>query len=131
MKYLLISLGSNIQPQDNLPNARYQIAKHYKILFTSHILENPPCGDSFKSDFHNQLLIIRSDKEQTDIKAEFEQIELLLGREPKAPARKLNDRTIDIDILGQGDSPKDCCLIPLKDSFNQSIMQDWKLEFSD
>ena len=126
MMYLLLSLGSNIQPLDNIPKAQQLIAKHVKLLHLSHILENPPCGASFQADFHNQLIIVSSDKKALELKNEFEQIELLLGREPKTLARKLKDRTIDIDILGHSNRLETCFQLPLKDSFNQRIMYEWK-----
>lgn len=127
MRYYLIGLGSNIQPEDNMPLACETIAKHLKVISRSPVLINPPRGQTFSFPFHNQLLIIQSAKPATEIKALFEAVEMEMGREPKSPERKFNDRPIDIDILHQGHNLESLLSFSLEDPYNQEIMASWPL----
>ena len=123
--YYLIGLGSNLEPKSNLTSARNSIAQSVEVLQCSQVLINPPCGKTFHYPFHNQLIIVRSDKSVTPLKQIFEAIEIAQGREPKCPARKLNDRTIDIDILLKANSIHDLLQQELEESYNQQIMTEW------
>ncbi|CCK76910.1 MAG: 2-amino-4-hydroxy-6-hydroxymethyldihydropteridine diphosphokinase [Oleispira antarctica] len=127
MNYYLIGLGSNIQPERNITMARKEIAQHVDILNHSPVLINPPCGHTFQFTFHNQILLIHSLQTATDLKAVFEAIEVRLGREAKCPERRFKDRPIDIDILTQANTAKDALSTALKETYNQTIMQDWKI----
>jgi 2-amino-4-hydroxy-6-hydroxymethyldihydropteridine diphosphokinase len=125
MFYYLIGLGSNIQPQKHLIQAIKYLGNQVDILGKSQVLINPPCGTSFHYEFHNQLLLIRTELPQDRLKPLLEDIELTLGREAKSPARKLNDRTIDIDIIRQGDSATALFTSPLEESYNRQILAQW------
>lgn len=125
MFYYLIGLGSNIQPQKHLTEAIHYLAKEVSILCQSQVLINPPCGNSFHYEFHNQLLLIQSAYPQERLKSRLEDIELSLGREVKSPARKLNDRTIDIDIIGQSTTASALFSLPLEESYNRKILTMW------
>lgn len=130
MRYYLIGLGSNIQPENNIPFAGQAIAKHLKVISRSPVLVNPPRGHTFNFPFHNQLLLIQSQKPATELKTLFEMIEMEMGREPKSPARKFNDRPIDIDILHQDHDLKTLLSVSLEDPYNQEIMANWPLEMT-
>jgi 2-amino-4-hydroxy-6-hydroxymethyldihydropteridine diphosphokinase len=123
--FYLIGLGSNIQPKKHLFEAIQSLNEQLDILSLSPVLVNPPCGDSFKYEFHNQLLLARSLLSKESLKAVFEQIELELGREAKSPARKLKDRTIDIDIIRQGITINSLIEIPLEEHYNRQILSSW------
>jgi 2-amino-4-hydroxy-6-hydroxymethyldihydropteridine diphosphokinase len=127
MKYLLIGLGSNINPQLNLVAALAKIEQHINVLQHSSILINPPCGDTFHFSFHNQILLASTDKSLKKLKQRFEEIEIELGREAKTPARKFTDRTIDIDILKHYSSVFDLCASSFSEKYNQEIMTRWSL----
>ena len=127
MSYYLVSLGSNINAEVCLPKALRLINKNYDVITQSSALTNPACGDHLKSPFHNQLLLLKSDDTQQQLKAHFEQLEIQLGREKKSPARKFKDRTIDIDIVAQADTPQEVLATPLYESYNQQLMKDWPL----
>ena len=128
LHYSLIGLGSNIQPEVHMPLACKTIANHLNVVSHSPVLVNPPRGHTFNFLFHNQLLLIQSQKTATDIKALFETIEADLGREPKSPERKFNDRPIDIDILHQEVDLARLLSASLEDPYNQEIMANWSLE---
>ncbi len=126
--YYLIGLGSNLEPKSNLTSARNSIAQSVEVLQCSQVLINPPCGKTFHYPFHNQLIIVRSDKSVTQLKLIFEAIEIAQGREPKCPARKLTDRPIDIDILLEAKSVHELLQQELEESYNQQIMQEWPIK---
>lgn len=128
MDYYLIGLGSNLHPDKNMIAARTAISVQVEellILDASEVLINPPCGNSFHFPFHNQLLVIHSPLSFQQLKAQFEKIEIQLGREAKSPQRKLKDRTIDIDILHQSSSIKGLFNLPIEESYNREIMANW------
>jgi len=127
MNYYLISLGSNINADEFLPKALNLINSDYDIISYSHVLQNPACGEYFKSPFHNQLLLLKSSQENKQLKKVFEEFEIQLGREGKSPERKYKDRTIDIDILSQANTPLEALEIPLTEPYNQRLMNDWQL----
>lgn len=102
-----------------------QQAGHSIVAF-SDVLINPACGPGFEGLFHNQLLILASKLPESDLKQQFEQLEMALGREAKTPLRKYNNRTIDIDILSLQASAEQCLKVELKDSYNQTIMARWQ-----
>lgn len=126
-EYLLIGLGSNIDPENNLLAAISSINDKIEILECSTVLINPPCGETFHFPFHNQILLAKSDLRPSELKGYFEDIEINLGREPKCPARKLNDRTIDIDILHHASSISQLLSIQLEEAYNKEIMSNWAL----
>lgn len=128
--YYLIGLGSNIEPEINISATHKAVAKYVEIIEMSHVLINPPCGKTFHFPFHNQILLITSSRTTFQLKALFETIEVELGREAKCPERKLNDRTIDIDILYQHHNLKGLLEQPLEESYNQQIMSTWDLKTS-
>jgi len=123
--YYLIGLGSNLEPKSNLTSACKSITQAVEVLQSSQVLINPPCGRTFHYPFHNQLIIVRSDKSVSQLKLIFEAIEISQGREPKCPARKLKDRPIDIDILIRAKSLHDLLQQELEESYNQQIMKEW------
>ena len=128
MNYFLIGLGSNINPDANIPAAKKALQSVGDLVAQSDVLINPPCGQGFDGLFHNQLLILASDFSETELKTRFESMEIALGREAKTPQRKFNNRTIDIDILANGDSIESCLMTELNDSYNQTIMASWQPE---
>jgi 2-amino-4-hydroxy-6-hydroxymethyldihydropteridine diphosphokinase len=127
MFYYLIGLGSNIQPQKHLIDAIRSLNAQIEvdILSYSPALVNPPCGDSFHYEFHNQLVLLQSPLLKASLKEKLEQIELELGREAKTPARKLNDRTIDIDIISAGKTISALFNTPLEEDYNRKLMALW------
>jgi len=125
MNYFLIGLGSNIEPEVHMPAAIKALQNVGHLITQSEILVNPPCGQGFDGLFHNQLLVLSTPLTAAELKPQLEQIEIALGREPKTPQRKFNNRTIDIDILNQQASAQQCLNVELKDSYNQTIMDSW------
>lgn len=101
MNIYLLGLGSNISPQNNLNLACNKLRAIGDILSASPVLITAPVGHTFSDDFGNQLVVVASQLPPTMLKHQLLNIEMEMGREPKSPARKTRDRTIDIDILQQ------------------------------
>lgn len=121
----LLGLGSNINPQDNLAEAIRLLNNYGVVRLTSPALETAPVGQSFHHSFMNQLVIFDCDLLPNLLKIRLQKTETQLGREAKNPARKDKDRTIDIDILYQGNSEHDCLHAELEDSYNQQVQSHW------
>ena len=101
MNTYLLGLGSNISPQRNLKQAVSMLIEVGDVLSVSPSLITAPVGNTFSEDFGNQLVVLATQLPPTMLKHQLLSIELEMGREPKSPARKTKDRTIDIDILQQ------------------------------
>ena len=48
-----------------------------------------------------------------------------MGREPKSPARKTRDRTIDIDILGEAQSAVEARALVPDESYYAEVYANW------
>jgi len=125
MTFYLLGLGSNIQPAQHLSAAIDQLTELGEVMMVSEAVETAPVGDDFDRPFVNQLLLLRSSLVAPQLKFRLQQLEINLGREPKTPARKFKDRTIDIDILHKAGDANSCLQATLEDSYNRSIQQRW------
>ncbi|HEX7541916.1 MAG TPA: 2-amino-4-hydroxy-6-hydroxymethyldihydropteridine diphosphokinase [Anaerolineales bacterium] len=90
-------LGSNIQPERNLPLATNELQKALTILQISSIWETPPVG-SAGPNFLNAALLAQTPLEQNALK-----LQILLPLEAKMgrvrSADKNEARPIDLDII--------------------------------
>ncbi|ASP40323.1 2-amino-4-hydroxy-6-hydroxymethyldihydropteridine diphosphokinase [Bacterioplanes sanyensis] len=125
MSFYLLGLGSNIDPHRHLQQVQQPLAELGPLLEQSAVLETQAEGDNFSGTFCNQLVILRCELPPTLLKQKLQRIEVQLGREPKNPARKHKDRTIDIDILGRADSIEHCRQLPLEDDYYQQVQRQW------
>jgi len=93
----LIGIGSNIDPEKNIPKAVNLLAHDVDIEACSRVWQNPAIG-SDGPDYLNAAITIRSSHQLQDLKHR-----LLLPLESRLDrVRKTNknaDRTIDLDIL--------------------------------
>jgi len=94
---VLLSLGSNIEPDHHLLAATRLLARHLRIVGASRVYETVPAGDSTGPPFLNAALEIRCDLGPGPLKYRIlRPLEQELGRvrsdDPNAP------RTIDMDI---------------------------------
>lgn len=125
MRYYLLGLGSNLQPEINLPRACEQLAQQYDLVARSPVIATPTEGSGFHYPFRNQLVLIACTLEAGPLKQELLALEAAFGREPKSPERKHHDRTIDVDILISADSADACLNQPLEDRYYQAVMEQW------
>lgn len=92
-----IGLGSNIEPDTNLPRAVSELRKFVRILCISSAWQAPALGAS-GPDFLNAVLKIETVRSSEELIHEvLRPIEASLGR--KRSANKDAPRTIDIDML--------------------------------
>ena len=126
MAYFLLGLGSNIDPKENLSRAIDTLHSLGEIVDQSPAVFTEPVGDSFTHSFGNQLIIIECNLPAPMLKQRLQRIEEQLGREPKSPARKTRDRTIDIDILQEAeDSITSLKQTPPEESYYREVYENW------
>jgi 2-amino-4-hydroxy-6-hydroxymethyldihydropteridine diphosphokinase len=97
MNRVFVSLGSNIDPECNLPEAVRRLASCCRLLAVSPVYETEPVGRTDQPSFLNAAVLIETDLTAADLKARVLQaIEDEMGRvrtqDKNAP------RIIDLDI---------------------------------
>lgn len=126
MSFYLLGLGSNIEPQKHLRDALMALENLGQVLDSSPVLITQPVGDTFHQEFCNQLVVFHSALPAPLLKQRLLSVETGLGREPKCPSRATRDRTIDIDILGQADSARECARLQPEESYYQRVSEAWR-----
>lgn len=97
MHQVYLSLGSNIEPEANLPRAVQLLQKYGEIRNVSRAWESEAVG-SDGPNFLNACILFVTPLSQTEVKEQIiHSIETRLGR--KRTADKYAPRTIDIDIV--------------------------------
>jgi 2-amino-4-hydroxy-6-hydroxymethyldihydropteridine diphosphokinase len=92
-----LNLGSNIQPETNLPKAVKLLSEYGEILQVSKVWESAPVG-SEGSNYLNACLLFKSTFNQIELKTKVVHlIENQLGR--KRSDDKFAPRPMDIDII--------------------------------
>ena len=92
-----LSLGSNIEPEVNLPKAVQTLSRHGEILNISSVWESEPVGGS-GGNYLNACLSYKTTLTQGELKTSvIHPIETSLGR--RRSDDKFAPRTIDIDII--------------------------------
>ena len=107
-----LSLGSNIQPEQNLDKAIRLLRTRCEVVALSSLYRTPPQGFIEQANFLNMAVRITTDLEPITLKKEvLDWIESELGRQ-RDPLNKNAPRTIDLDIslwdeavLEYGDKP--------------------------
>ncbi len=90
-------LGSNIQPEQNLPLAAERLRRRVTILQASSVWETPSVG-SGGPNFLNAALLVLTPVEAADLKLQvLRPLEAQMGRVRSAD--KNAPRTIDLDII--------------------------------
>jgi len=94
--YLL--LGSNIDPEHNLPAACRMLAESGRIIRVSQVWESPPADGSVQANYLNAAVLLATAQSAVDLRRKtLPAIESALGR-VRDPRDKFAARTIDIDI---------------------------------
>jgi 2-amino-4-hydroxy-6-hydroxymethyldihydropteridine diphosphokinase len=93
----ILLLGSNIQPEINLPKAIQLLIKRFRIHKVSNVWETPAVG-SDGPDFLNAAVLLDTRLSPQELKARaLRPMEVYLGRVRKSD--KNAPRTIDIDVV--------------------------------
>lgn len=93
-----LSLGSNIEPEQNLPDAVRELANHCRVVAVSHVWESAPFDGSEQSNYLNAAILIETPLEAAEFHRQvIVAVETALGR-VRHPGYKNAPRTIDIDL---------------------------------
>lgn len=97
MNTAYIMLGSNLNPEKNLEQAKEKISGLYEIITIGSEIKTKAHGKNYKADFSNQAIKILSEDILKETKYFMKQIENELGR--TAQSKKDGLVPIDIDIV--------------------------------
>ena len=97
MNRVVIGIGSNIRPEENIARAREMIARSQYMLGESSFVETHPVGDENQPNFINGAILIETALDSTELKELLRGIEHDLGRNRGVP--KDGPLTIDLDIV--------------------------------
>ncbi len=97
MNQVVIGIGSNIQPDENIAQAKKRIATRHRILSESQFVQTKPIGLTGQPDFSNGVLLLETDMEKVELKRWLKELETDMGRQ--GGVHKFGPRPIDLDIL--------------------------------
>jgi len=97
MNRVFVSLGSNIEPERNLPEAVRRLAVSCRLLAASPVYETQPVGSTGQPNFLNAAVLVETEHSAAEFKINIlDVIERELGR--VRTEDKYAARTIDLDI---------------------------------
>jgi 2-amino-4-hydroxy-6-hydroxymethyldihydropteridine diphosphokinase len=96
VNHAVVSAGSNIDPQKNIPAARKLISRSHCLHKQSAVITTEPIGYAFQPDFSNTVFLIETELSRPLFRQYLKSIELRLGR--TRSANRNGPRTIDLDI---------------------------------
>ena len=96
---VLVALGSNIKPRDNLPAAVAALREQFTVRAVSPVYESPAWGRTDQPAFFNAAVRLQVDAatRPAEFKQSLRAIEADLGR-VRDPADPSGPRTIDLDL---------------------------------
>ena len=94
---VVIALGSNIEPEENLELAVVELKSRFKVSKRSRWIRTKPIGILDQPDFYNGVLTMATELGMESLKQELKSVEDLMGRDRSKP--KFGPRIIDLDIL--------------------------------
>lgn len=110
MEHAFISIGSNINPEENIRKALRLLSGRVVVSAISNIYKTEPVGRAGQDHFYNCVIDVLTDRKPEDLKNILKEIEDSLGR--KREADKNADRTIDLDIILYGNLVSEDMKIP-------------------
>lgn len=100
MGFYYASIGSNLSPEVNVARALQLVLARFGSVYIFPPAYTAPEGMRSSKTFVNAVFFFDSDAGDQEVKAFFNQVEELLGRDRNNPLKKVLDRPCDIDILG-------------------------------
>ncbi len=97
MNRAVIGVGSNIEPERNVPEARRHIAQRHRVVAASPFVQTRPVGYADQPDFTNGALLVETAVDRERLRADLKAIETMLGRQPGE--NRYGPRAIDLDIV--------------------------------
>lgn len=93
-----LSLGSNIEPEKNLPACVEILKIRFRVLKVSSIYETDPVGPAGNQKFCNMAVAVETGLDTQTLSRQLREIEAKLGRK-RAGKDKFAPRPIDIDTV--------------------------------
>lgn len=97
MNQVIIGVGSNIDPEPNIENAKKIIAIDHHFIASSQKIMTQPIGFTHQPDFINCAFLVETELNLTDFKHYLNTLEEKLVR--VRTKNKYGPRTIDLDIV--------------------------------
>lgn len=97
MNEVIISVGSNIEPEINIEIARKKISEKSKFVKQSQFYQTRPIGFTEQPDFLNGAYLIQTEDSRKTLREKLKQIEIDMGR--VKTENKNGPRCIDLDIV--------------------------------
>lgn len=94
---VIIGLGSNINPKENIEKALKALERDYQLISRSAFVETIPVGFEDKRNFLNGAVLIETETSLDELKGQLSALERQLGR--KESEKSYTSRTIDLDIV--------------------------------
>ncbi len=94
---VIIGVGSNIDPEININQAKEVIAQIHKLKKVSSFIETEPIGCKNQDNFLNGAFLIETEMDKLTLKSWLKKLEKKLGRIKSE--NKNGPRTIDLDII--------------------------------
>jgi 2-amino-4-hydroxy-6-hydroxymethyldihydropteridine diphosphokinase len=95
---MFVSLGSNIEPRQNLSRALTELRRRFRVTAVSPVYRTIPVGDANQPDFWNLAVEIDDDEPPQKVQGALRFIEEILGRHRDAQ-RPFGPRTVDLDLV--------------------------------
>ncbi len=108
-----IALGSNIDPETNLPLAAARLSELGNPIAVSKVYQNPAIANEPQADYLNAAVLIETTLDPLAIREKLREIEADMWR--IRTADKFAPRTIDLDLCILGDRVLDHELLSLPD----------------
>ncbi|MFP4106943.1 MAG: 2-amino-4-hydroxy-6-hydroxymethyldihydropteridine diphosphokinase [Phycisphaerae bacterium] len=97
MNDVILGIGSNIDPETNIPQALEKLAARFRLVAQSDLIRTKPVGMTDQPDFLNAAVRIETDLSAAELKTTLKTLEDQLGRDRSKP--KDGPRAIDLDIV--------------------------------
>ncbi|MDP3920281.1 MAG: 2-amino-4-hydroxy-6-hydroxymethyldihydropteridine diphosphokinase [Candidatus Omnitrophota bacterium] len=99
MTSFFVSVGSNIDPEKNVPACIELLKQGFRVANMSSIYETNPVGPAGDFKFWNFVVELDFGLSKVELEKKLKTIEDALGRK-RDPQNKFSPRTIDLDIIG-------------------------------
>ena len=94
---VVIGVGSNIDSENNIKEAKKAVGLTHNLIKTSSFIETEPIGCKNQNNFLNGAFLIETEMNVSNLKSWLKNLERILGRVKSG--NKNGPRTIDLDII--------------------------------
>ena len=119
--YYVISIGSNIQPEQHVAAAVSALAKNFGSLYLYQRVYTQAQLVESNHVFINSVLVLNSTLTASELKTQLCHIEESLGRDRSDPERSVKDRSCDLDIICHLDLWSESWKTELTESYLQQV----------